>query len=320
MIKFSKFFRQIFSSGEIVALIIYLFILFLYAMLQQNFSASIFIGQLSSSLPLALAAAGGTLVVLTRGFDLSVAGVISLSSVIASTYSFDGVSGAYIAILFVSALGLTVGMLNGFLVAYLRLQSIACTLATMIITGGIALLIQDSPGGYVPDALANLPFGEVMAVPAPILILALLLCGWEVIKRTNWGTNLFAVGADETAALLAGVRVPRVKFWAYAFAGVFYALAGLILSGISSSGDPNAGNSFLLLVFAAIAIGGTSFGGGRGSVTGSVIGALALLMVQKVLFSMGVGSFYTGIGQGLLMIVAVLIGTMSAYFSKDSKS
>jgi ribose transport system permease protein len=138
---------------------------------------------------------------------------------------------------------------------------------------------------------------------------------WRVLRRTDWGVGLYATGADETAAVLAGVPVRRVKLIAYMLAGVCYGLAGFMLTALTSTGTPNAGEPYLLLVFAAIALGGTSFSGGRGGVAGSLLGALTLTLLQKVLFSTGVSSFYTGIFQGVVMIAAVVVAVFFARIS-----
>jgi ribose transport system permease protein len=205
---------------------------------------------------------------------------------------------------------------NGILVAYVRLQSIASTLATMIVASGVALLVLDAPGGNVPDFvsddLTDVLFGRI-PVAALIALGAVLV--WMGLRRTDWGVALYAVGADETAAGLAGIPTRRVIFLAYCAAGVFYGLSGYMLSALTATGNPNAGNSYLLLTFAAIAIGGTSFGGGRGGLVGAMLGAATLTLLQKVLFSAGVSSFYTGIFQGVVMIVAVLIAALSARFA-----
>jgi ribose transport system permease protein len=311
--------RAIFGNGAAIAAILYLVMFVLYlALLPGARSYSHFQDQLANSLPLVLAAVGGTFVVLTRGFDLSVAGVVSLANVLVATYSMKGTGGILLAALMVCAVGLIVGAVNGILIAYLRLQPIACTLATMIITSGIALLIMDAPGGNVPSAIGNLLFERFGPISMPMITLGLVILVWAVIKRTDWGVGLYAVGADETASHLAGIATAGVKVRAYCVAGMFYGLAGLALSSVTVSGDPTAGNSFLLQVFAAIAIGGTSFAGGRGGVVGTILGALVLMLVQKLLFSLGVSSFYTGIGQGVLMIAAVLVGAFSAHIANSN--
>jgi ribose transport system permease protein len=196
----------------------------------------------NNALPLALAAAGGTFVVLTRGFDLSVAGVVSLSNVLMATALGTQQWTPLLALAMVVAVGIAVGAVNGFLVAYLRLQSVAVTLATMIVCSGIALVILETPGGSVPDIIADGLTGVTGgSVPVAALIAAVVALLWLALRRTNWGVALYAVGADETAAELAGVSTRRVKLLAYILAGVLYALAGYALSALTASGDPNAG-------------------------------------------------------------------------------
>jgi ribose transport system permease protein len=134
---------------------------------------------------------------------------------------------------------------------------------------------------------------------------------WTAIRYTDWGTALYAVGADQTTAALAGIATRRTRLVAFCFAGMFYGLAGYMLTAFTATGDPNAGKPYLILVYAAIAVGGTSFGGGRGGLVGSMIGAATLMLLQKVLFSLGILSFYMGIVEGLIMIVAVMIGVFS---------
>jgi ribose transport system permease protein len=268
---------------------------------------------LNNSLPLALAAAGGTLVVLTRGFDLSVAGVISLTNVLVAVHGGDGPLGALQGAAIAVAAGALVGAVNGYLVAYWNLQSIALTLATMIVCSGATLLVLDAPGGNVSDFMTYAMTDRIREVVPVALVVALAVYAiWRGLRRTDWGVGLYATGADETAAVLAGVPVKQVKVIAYTLAGVCYGLAGFMLTALTSTGTPNAGEPYLLLVFAAIALGGTSFSGGQGGVAGSMLGALTLTLLQKVLFSTGVSSFYTGIFQGLVMIAAVVVAVVVA--------
>jgi ribose transport system permease protein len=271
---------------------------------------------LNNSLPLALAAAGGTLVVVTRGFDLSVAGVVSLTNVLVAVCAGDGALGALGGLAIAVGVGALVGAINGVLVAYLRLQSIALTLASMIVCSGIALLVLDAPGGNVSDFMANDLTGMIPGnIPVALVIALVVYFIWTVLRRTNWGVHLYAIGADETAAMLAGVPVQRTKIVAYVLAGICYGLSGFMLTALTSTGTPNIGDPYLLLAFAAIALGGTSFSGGRGGVAGSMLGALTLTLLQKVLFSTGISSFYTGIFQGAVMILAVVLASASALLS-----
>jgi ribose transport system permease protein len=133
---------------------------------------------------------------------------------------------------------------------------------------------------------------------------------WLVFRRTDTCMGIFAVGADETAASLSGISVVRARFTAFVGAGLLYGLAGFMLSVQTATGNPSAGTPFLMLAFAAVALGGVSLTGGRGSLVGAVIGAATLMLLQKVLFSGGVSSFYTGIFQGAVMVLAIVFGSV----------
>jgi ribose transport system permease protein len=314
-------YRRLAAEGAtiIVAILVVLTALFV-ATQSDALSLSTITDILNNSLPLALAAAGGTLVVLTRGFDLSVAGVISLTNVLVAVHGGDGPIGALQGAAIAVAAGAFVGAVNGYLVAYWNLQSIALTLATMIVCSGATLLVLDAPGGNVSDFMTYAMTDRIREVVPVALVIALAVyAAWRALRRTNWGVGLYATGADETAAVLAGVPVKRVKVIAYTLAGVCYGLAGFMLTALTSTGTPNAGEPYLLLVFAAIALGGTSFSGGQGGVAGSMLGALTLTLLQKVLFSTGVSSFYTGIFQGLVMIAAVVVAVFVARMGRRAE-
>jgi ribose transport system permease protein len=300
------------EGATIIAIILAILFAVFVATQSDALTRSTLTDVLNNGLPLALAATGGTLVVLTRGFDLSVAGVISLTNVMVAVYGGDGPGGALVGLLIALAVGALVGAINGLLVAYWRLQSIASTLATMIICSGVALLVLDAPGGNISDFMTSTLTDQVGGVPVALIIAAAFYGLWRLLRATDWGANLYAVGADETAAQLAGIPVRRTVFLAYVLAGLCYASAGFMLTALTSNGSPNAGDPYLLLVFAAIALGGTSFAGGRGGVGGSMLGTATLILLQKVLFSTGVSSFYTGIFQGAVMILAVLLASLSA--------
>jgi ribose transport system permease protein len=314
-------YRRLLGDGTSVIVVILVILLAVFAATQDDaLTRSVLTDILNNSLPLALAAAGGTLVVLTRGFDLSVAGVVSLTNVLVAVYGGDGPAGAMVGLLIAMAVGALVGAVNGILVAYWKLQSIALTLASMIVCSGAALLVLDAPGGEVSDFMVYDLTDQIAGViPVALAIAVAVYAIWFLLRRTDWGIGLYAIGADETAAVLAGVPVRRVKLLAYVLAGVCYGLAGFMLAALTATGTPNAGEPYLLLVFAAIALGGTSFAGGRGGVAGSMFGALTLMLLQKVLFSTGVSSFYTGIFQGAVMIAAVVIAAISARVSSRAE-
>lgn len=321
MLQPDPWYRRLSGEGASVIVVI-LAVLFAIFIATQNdaLTQSVLTDILNNSLPLALAAAGGTLVVLTRGFDLSVAGVVSLTNVLVAVYAGDGALGALGGLVIAVAVGGLVGAINGTLIAYLNLQSIALTLSSMIVCSGAALLVLDAPGGSVSDFMVYDLTDQVGGlIPVALAIAVVVYLVWLLLRRTNWGIGLYAIGADETAAVLAGVPAGHTKVIAYTLAGVCYGLAGFMLTALTATGTPNIGDPYLLLVFAAIALGGTSFSGGRGGVAGSMLGALTLTLLQKVLFSTGVSSFYTGIFQGAVMIIAVVIAAVSARFSSKGE-
>ncbi|MFM8900131.1 MAG: ATP-binding cassette domain-containing protein [Burkholderiales bacterium] len=312
--KAARPFAQIADKGALIAAAVFVVLFAIYgARYPGALTLSSMTDLLNNTLPLALAAAGATLVVLTRGFDLSVAGVVSLANVLIATGPTEGPWAPLAALAIVLAAGMTVGAVNGLLVAYGRLQSVTATLGTMIACSGIALLILEIPGGSVPDFIADGMTGTIGGwLPVAGLITLVVGAMWLLVQRTDWGVALYAVGADESAAELAGISVRCVRLLAYIAAGGMYGLAGYALTALTASGDPNAGTSYLITAFAAIAIGGTSFNGGRGGLIGALIGAATMTLLLKLLFSLGVLSFATGIAQGLVMIVAVLVGAWAA--------
>lgn len=310
------------TSGAAIVTLLYIVLYALYAMWEPRaLSSYTFTNLINNAAPLAIAAAGETLVVLSRGFDLSVAGVVSLTNVFMAVRPMEGPGGALLSLLGCCAIGAAVGTVNGWLVAVLRLQTIAATLGTMIVCQGLALVVLDAPGGMVADWVSYELTGTLFGVvPVAGLIIAAVALLWLVFLRTNTGIGIYAVGADEQAAMLSGVSVTRVRFAAFVGAGMLYGVAGFMLSAQTATGNPNAGAPFLMLVFAAVALGGTSLSGGRGGLIGSIVGAGCLMLLQKVLFSGGVSSFYTGIFQGFVLILAILFGRfMPRLFNAGAK-
>ncbi|GAD57356.1 ABC transporter permease [Limimaricola cinnabarinus] len=298
--------RLLTGAGLIVMVYVLLYVL--YAVQQPKALTSYSIAALiNNTAPLALAAAGQAIIVISRGFDLSVAGVISICNVVLAVYPLEGPGGAAVSVLICLAIGAAVGVMNGYLVAVLKLQSIAATLATMIICQGIALVILKAPGGSVAEWISYEMTDRLWGViPVSGLVLSAVLLIWMVLRRTSFGISLYAIGADESAAALSGINTTRVRLLAHVVAGCAYGLAGFMLSAQTATGNPSAGTPLLMLTFAAVALGGTSLSGGRGGIFATMAGAATLTLLQKVLFSAGIASFYTGMFQGAVLILAVV--------------
>ncbi|MBO9356706.1 ABC transporter permease [Bordetella petrii] len=264
----------------------------------------------SGGATLAIAAIGATIVILTGGFDLSVGAVISLVNVALAAGLVLG--GPQASVWQATATGVAIGMaagaFNGFFVAVLRLQPIVVTLSTMFILQGVTLLVMDKPGGLVPPALGEFYMGDAWPelLPMPLALLAVLALLWLWLKRTPVGTALYAVGGDADSARAAGVRVDAVRFLAYVLAGALYGLAGVFLSAQTGAGDPLVGNPLLLSIFAAVVVGGTRLGGGKGGPMGSVFGAYILMIVVNILLVLNVSAYYATVVEGVILILAAL--------------
>ncbi|MBY5989134.1 ABC transporter permease [Roseovarius atlanticus] len=262
---------------------------------------------------LALASIGLTLVVLTGDLDLSGGAVISLVNVLIASVSHDGTIPMATLVLLAFGIGALIGAVNGLLVAVLGLQSIVVTLSTMFICQGVALIVMATPGGSVPAEFSAALSGDLLSglVPMPLVVIACACAFWLLLKNTRLGVNLYAVGSDRQAATASGVSVIFSRFMSFAIAGMFYSAAGIFVTALTASGDPLIGTSLLLQTFAAVVIGGTMLGGGRGGCLGSLIGAYVLTLLVNILLVLNVSAYFSPIVDGTLLVFAVLLNTVS---------
>jgi ribose transport system permease protein len=263
--------------------------------------------------PLAIAAAGQTLVILTGGFDLSAGAVISLVNVLLATNMPDTPAGILLWSLIGIGVGMATGAFNGFFIAFFRLQPIVVTLATMFIVQGLTLLVLDKPGGMVPAGLNSALVQDAIPdfLPMPVVVLVILILLWLWLKNTRFGTAVYAIGSDMDAARAQGISVPWVQLMVYTLAGGCYGFAGVFISAQIGAGDPLIGNSMLLQIFGAVVVGGTRLGGGRGGCVGSMIGAYILMIVVNILLVLNVSAYYSTITEGCILILAVLAGSLT---------
>ncbi|MCB1378132.1 MAG: ABC transporter permease [Alphaproteobacteria bacterium] len=263
----------------------------------------------------ALAAIGQTIVILSGGFDLSAGAVISLvNAVLASSMDpMDMEANVLLWTLAGIGIGMLTGAFNGFFIAVLRLQPIVVTLSTMFIIQGVTLLIMDKPGGMVSPSLGSFYLGDAIEgwLPMPPVVIAMTLLAWAWLKNTRVGVAIYAIGSDPDAAKSVGIRVTLTRFLVYVIAGGCYGLAGVFISAQTGSGDPLVGNPLLLSMFAAVVVGGTRLGGGKGGPLGSVFGAYILMIVVNILLVLNVSAYYATIAEGTILILAVLAGSIS---------
>jgi ribose transport system permease protein len=272
--------------------------------------------QAAAVLTLLLVAAGQTIVLLLGGIDLSVGGVLSLSTAVAATRlgaGGVGMVGWAVAILLI---GVGAGALNGVLVARLRLQPFIVTLATWSVWGGTALWILPTEGGNIPASFIDWANATPLGIATPVYLILALAIFWLWFKRTRAGISIRAVGSSENSSFLSGVPTNRTVVTAYALSGLFAALGGLFLITQTASGSPTVGNDYILNSVAAVVIGGTSLFGGRGGLGGTIAGAIILTLIASVIFTLNISSFWTPILTGVLLILAVLVNSVTELYAR----
>jgi ribose transport system permease protein len=269
---------------------------------------------ITSGAPLALAAIGQTFIVIVGGFDLSAGAAISLVNAVVATIPQGTAGGQIGAVAAGLAIGAAVGAFNGFFVAFLRLQSIVVTLSTMFLVRGITLVIMPDPGGTVAETLTRLFTGAAIpgVLPAAAVVIGGGLVLWLLVRRTKFGTAMFAVGSDPEASHAVGISVEWTRFGAFVFGGLFYGMAGVFIGAETGSADPLVGDPLLLQSFTAVVLGGTLLGGGRGSAVGSVIGAYTLMLMINLLLTLDVSAYFSTIAEGAVLILAVIAASIGS--------
>ena len=258
----------------------------------------------------ALIAFGMTFVILTGGIDLSVGSILALSSVLIAGWITAGMD-PVLATLLGIGVGGVMGLINGVVIYQGRVAPFIATLATMTIFRGLALVVTDGRPvtGLHSDFFSMLGGGYVASlIPVPVIwMLVAFAVLWFVLRKTTFGRHVYAIGGNEEASLISGVRVSQIKPAVYALSGALSAMAGVILTSRLNSAQPNAGSGYELDAIAAVVLGGTSLAGGRGWIVGTLIGALLIGVLNNGLNLLGVSSFYQQVIKGAVILLAVLL-------------
>ncbi|GGS25532.1 ABC transporter permease [Deinococcus knuensis] len=256
----------------------------------------------------ALLAFGMTAVILTAGIDLSVGAMLAVIGVSAALLDQAGLPFPLTALLVLIG-GSLIGALNGVIVAYGRIAPFVVTLAALTIWRGVTLVMTDgTPVSGLSAPFQNIGNADWFGLPsiAGVALLALGL-SWFLLRRTAWGRGLYALGSSEDAARFAGLNVERLKVTVYAFSGLMSAVAALLLTSRLYSAQPTAGSGFELDAIAAVVVGGTSLSGGRGSVIGTLLGALIIGVLNNAMNLLDVNAFYQQIVKGGVILGALLL-------------
>lgn len=244
-----------------------------------------------------------TLLVGNGGIDLSVGPLMGLVNVLV-VHNVIGVAGISDPVIVVAAAlgaGLIVGLVNGLLVAYMRIEPIVATLGTYLVCSGLALSLLSTPGGSVPNWLGDLAAG------ASVVTVLVVLGGWWLFTRLPVYEQLMATAGDERAAFTSGIDTARIRVVAYALGGVIAGIGGLALAAALGSADPTVGPSYTLTGIAAAAFGGISLAGGHGGMRRALVGAVAIFLLQNVLTYLNVSPFLLEVAYGAVLVAAVAL-------------
>ena len=254
-----------------------------------------------------IAAAGETIVIISGGFDLSIGSTMAAAGMLAA-YLLESGLGVSIAFSCAIILGVGIGATNGVLIAYLRINPLIATLATLAIIRGLAFVISDGREIVITDPTwLNLGTGSMWGIPYIVMVLvAIYLLFLLILPRTTFGRYVYAIGSNIRAARLAGISTKRWLLIIYIVCGATAALAGLMLAARTGNARPAAAMGFELDVITAVILGGASLKGGRGTLLGTAIGLVLLFMINNGLTLAQVPSFWQQVVKGMILLAAVL--------------
>lgn len=317
-------------KNVLIAAFVMAIVLVLFCMNQKDFGTRYGIQSIFNQIiTLCIAGLGQTLIILTSGIDLSVGYLIILADCVCATIMEpimvavgNDVLGCCITMLLVVFLSALCGMLNGVIVVYGRLQPIIVTLVTGSIFSGVALYVRPSPGGSVLTSWSRLMTGFLIGpIPTTAVILVLLVVLiWIPFRNSKSGQALYAIGGNEQAAYLSGIKIDRAKLNAYILAGICSGLCGLMLAAQTRSGDPTAQNSYTNNSIAAAALGGAALAGGTGSFYGTICGAVILSLIVGLLIFWGISSYYQSMIQGIILILALSVNIITDAVKKAASA
>lgn len=270
-------------------------------------------GLFSTYLALMLLAVAQTYVVFSGDIDLSAGAIVSLVNVVIIVLMerLGGGPGVVVLALLVGALtGAAAGLVNGIVVAGLRLQAIVATFATSIFFTGLALYVLPVAGTPAPEAYWLTYGGRFFGIPFVFFVVIAVAVVVAVLARTRIVTQMLSVGDDAVAAFQSGLPVTLIRIKGYVLCGFFSALAALCITGDTASGDPLVGGKMTLFSVAAVVLGGSALSGGFGTVLGSIVGALIIGLINSLVFFVGTPSEWQNLVQGLAILIALMAGIL----------
>ncbi len=263
-------------------------------------------------LPIALLSMGQALIIIGGGINLAIGAEAVLINCLSAKYMLDTSFSKSLMFAFIFIIvGVLIGALTGWIISVSGIADIVVTLATSFLLVGVAMYVMPQPGGGINQSLADLISGKVPNFIPPLICLILpILLIWIPLYRSKLGISMYAIGSNKDAAFLSGVNVNLTRIKLYAFGGLFAALSGLALTGITLSSSPfaNISNTATLNSVAGAVLGGVALSGGVGGLVGPALAALILYFIPTILLAFGIDPAYSQIVTGALTIVVVLLG------------
>ena len=258
----------------------------------------------------ALISFGMTFVILTGGIDLSVGSILALSSVLMGSFIKSG-NNPIVGIVLACVMGAALCAVNGIVITKGKVAPFIATLATMTIFRGLTLVYTNgNPISSLTESEAFHSFGQgyFLGLPVPaIMMLLMFAVSYFILHKTTLGRKTYAVGGNEKVSFIAGIKIDRIKIFAYTITGFLCGMAGAILTSRLNSAQPTAGTGYELDAIAAVVLGGTSLSGGKGRIAGTIIGALIIGTLNNGLNILNVSSFYQQVVKGIVILLAVLM-------------
>jgi ribose transport system permease protein len=269
---------------------------------------------LIAAAPFALIALGQTLVILTGGIDLSVGSVIALSSMAGALTAKTFPDQVFLAVIVAVLVGLAAGSVNGFVVSKINVPPFIATLGMLTLASGLAYVVGNgAPINGLPASFGQIANTQILGLTIPVILMIVGIVGFGIIMRkTAFGMRIYAVGGNQLAAQIAGVKTGRVLFSVYAISGALAGLSGVMLASRVISGSPNLGQGYELDAIAAVVIGGASLLGGRGTIWGTALGLLLIQTLNNGLDILTVPAYWQDVIKGLLIVAAVAVDVWAA--------
>lgn len=304
--------KQIFKKFS--TLIILLVLVVIFSMASPNFlRVNNILNILRQVSVISILTAGMTYVIISGGMDLTVGAYLGLTGVIAAKLMGDAGMPMPVALLVTMVIITVIGVITGMLIVGLNVSAIVITLGMMTVVRGLAYIFSGGLPVYdIPESIVFLGQGYVLGIPVPVIVMLIVVIIMGVIlKYTYFGRYIYAIGGNVEAAKLAGVAVNKYIVSLYAISAFLASIAGIVLTGRTSSGAPAAGNGTEMDVVTAVVIGGVSVNGGKGSMLGAFLGAVIIGVLSNGLTIMNVGEYYKQVVKGAVLILAVAFDVLA---------